>query len=352
MEITPLVALSLAGVRAAKIFMNDPDADPLYLLRLMGFPKSSGHIACVYGENPVDAAEKIVRRCEKSGYIITSITDTRYPALLREIPDPPLVLYSSGEIPRLPIVSIVGTRRSDPLSETVTRRIAYECAEKGLCVASGMAVGIDRAAHLGALETGITIAVLPNGVDKRYPSVNIDVCNRIVRSAVSILLSEFPPGVRCDTWTFVRRNRIISGLSAATAVMKAGLRSGAMITANHALEQGRDVFACGGMPYDDGYAGCQKLIRDGAGILSSSDDLCVACGVVYSADVVDSRLLFNDPVSEKIGYLLNKGMNDIDTISRELSLPVAEVRRVLVSLELDGRVIIRGGKIFPNRGKQ
>jgi len=347
METEPLVALSLAGVRAMKIFMNDPDADPLYLLRLMGFPKSSGHIARVYGDNPVDAAEKIVRRCEKAGYLITRITDSRYPYMLREIPDPPLVLYSSGEIPRLPAVSIVGTRRSDPLSESITRRIASECAGNGLCVTSGMAVGIDRAAHLGALESGTTIAVLPNGVDKRYPAVNSDVCDRIVRSPGSILLSEFPPGVRCDTWTFVRRNRIISGLSAATAVIKAGLRSGALITANLAVEQSRDVFACGGMPYDDGYAGCRKLIRDGAGILSSSGDLLTACGIGQSDG---SRLLFADPTAEKIGYLLNKGVNDIDTISRELSLPVADVRRILVSLELDGRVTIRGGRVFTERG--
>jgi DNA processing protein len=350
-DIHSLVALSLVGAGAAREFAASPNGDPWQTLIGLREKTTSGHIAKVYGSDPFCAASAVIRRCQDNGYAILTLSDELYPELLRQIDDPPLAIYCKGNIPRARMVSIVGTRQSDQASESVARKIALDCARASLCVVSGMALGIDRASHCGALEGGSTVAVLPHGIDIRYPVTNNDLFVQMERSPQSAIISEFPPGIRCYEWTFVRRNRIISGLSRATIVVKAGMKSGAMITARFAADQGRDVFACGGLPFDEGYDGCRKLINDGAMILSHSNEILAFYGLGSEKGAESALPLFpTDETGEKILILLNKGVGDIDTIVRGLSLSASEVRRSLVLLELEGFIRLEGGRVFRTRG--
>ena len=172
-------------------------------------------------------------------------------------------------------MAVVGTRKSDPKSALIARRISHDLSSQGFTVVSGMAVGIDREAHLGALDAGgKTVGVLANGIDIIYPWPNRDLYQAHRSTPGSALVSEYPPGIYvAGQWTFVRRNRIISGLCAGTVVVKAGERSGALITARHAVEQNREVFACAGNSFDEEYAGCHRLVRSGAVLVSSSQDI-------------------------------------------------------------------------------
>jgi len=354
MDILSETAVSLTGSHTVREYLKSGLAAAEFLSHNPSLV-TSAHISVKFGAAPVIAAERILARCERCDVSVIPFSSDGYPALLREILDPPIVLYCKGTIPSSPAVSIVGTRRSDRVSDRIAYRAAEELARAGLCVVSGMAIGIDRSAHLGAIDAGDTVAVLPHGIDLRSPVSNIDLYSRIDeiigRGGHCAVISEFPPGIRCYTWTFVRRNRIISGMSRATLVVKAPLRSGAMITARLAADQGREVFVCGGYAFDDEYAGCQRLIRDGATIFSSTDDILSLYGRGKTPEPDWSPPLFcHDPTGEKILDLLNKGCTDIDTIIRELSLPVSEIRRSLILLELEGFVRVEGGSVCRARG--
>jgi len=350
MDILSETAVSLTGSHSCREYLKT-GGDPSCFLSSNSSLRTASHIAVKYGKHPVEAAEKVLDRCARSGIAVIPFGDDSYPSLLREISDPPVVLYIKGRMPEYPTVSVVGTRRSDRISDRIASRASEDFARAGLCVVSGMALGIDRAAHLGALEYGSTVAVLPHGIDLRSPVTNRDLYTRIESNVKCALISEFPPDIRCYTWTFIRRNRIISGMSRATLVVKAPLHSGAMITARLAADQGREVFACGGYPFDDEYAGCQRLIHDGASIFSSSEDILAVYGRGKTREPEWSPPLFcQDPTGEKIIDCLNKGVCDIDTIIRGLSLPVSEIRRSLILLELEGFVRVAGGSVFRARG--
>jgi DNA protecting protein DprA len=225
------------------------DAVPLYERC-----RVAGHVAAEYGGDPVDVARRIIERAEARFVRIITPVDDAYPQMLACIPDPPLALYCIGRVPRGEMVSIVGTREASIEGIAAAHRLAKDFSSMGITVVSGMARGIDRAAHLGALDGGSgTVGVLAHGIDRRYPFSNDDLFSLMEQSALSSLVSEYPPGVRAGQWTFALRNRIISGLSRAVVVVQAGVRSGAMITARYAAEQGRDVYAVGGFPYDESF---------------------------------------------------------------------------------------------------
>ena len=260
-------------------------------------------------------------------------------------------------------MAVVGTRRADPRSASNARRIARELAVRGYAVVSGMAVGIDREAHLGALdEGGQTVGVLANGIDIVYPWPNRDLYHMIESSPGSALVSEYPPGILAGKWTFVRRNRIISGLCAGTVVVKAGERSGALITARHAMEQNREVFACTGDSFDEEYAGCHRLIRSGAVLVTKPDDIfeelsryagTVRMPLPRGGDNSVGKRQAPEPAEEpgdttlagRVLRLLGSGGLDIDSITREMAASPAEVNEAVVMLELDGR-ITRSGNII------
>ena len=172
------------------------------------------HIAEIYGREPDRASEAIAERCHKKNISVIPFQDERYPSLLREIHRPPLILYARGEISHGRMISIVGTRNSDRLSEEITLKLSSTLSTAGYCIVSGMAYGIDRFAHLGALNSGgRTIGVLPGGIDSIYPYRNRDIYGMIASSEGSSVISEYPPGIKSgQKWTFARRNRIISGI--------------------------------------------------------------------------------------------------------------------------------------------
>jgi len=227
-----------------------------------------------YSGDTDKVSDLIIESCIRKKIRIITIWDSDYPQMLKEIHNPPLVLYSSGNIRESRMISIVGTRNSDVKSEEITRKISGRASLMGFTVVSGMASGIDRNAHLGALTAGGgTIAVLPGGTDMVYPYKNSDIYRMISESQFSGVVSEYPPGIgTAQKWTFARRNRIISGLSEAVIVVQAPLKSGAMITARYAVEQNRDLYVCPGNAFDDNYSGCNELIKQGASLFSDMND--------------------------------------------------------------------------------
>jgi len=223
----------------------------------------------------MDAAERILGDCQRLGLRILTIEDTEYPQRLANIYDPPLLLYVQGRLPLFDdeaAIAVVGTRSCTPYGELSAERLSYQMAKQGALIVSGLAKGVDAAAHRGALRAGgLTAAVIAGGHDIVYPSSSRYLYEDIAVSGV--ILSEYPPGTEHKGRHFPVRNRIISALSLAALVVEAPLRSGAMITAHTALEQGRDVFAVPGPIDAPMSAGCLQLLREGAGIAADSADI-------------------------------------------------------------------------------
>ncbi len=321
-------------------------------------------IAARYSGTPIEAAQKIANACARGEIRVVTLWDADYPPLLREISKPPLVLYCRGALPSRACLSVVGTRGADAASRAIAQRIAGELALAGFTIASGMAVGIDREAHLGALEAGgTTIGVLANGIDVIYPAQNGDLYREILRRPGCALVSEYPPQTRAGKWTFARRNRIISGISAATVIVQAGEKSGALITARYAVEQNRDVYVCAGPAYDARYSGCHELIRGGATLISSAGDILAdilpgqrtkrdAAGATRECAPAASPYPPSPPpcepgsLEEKILLIASKERLDVDSIARMTGAPVAEVREAVSSLELSGAVRMEGNAVL------
>lgn len=204
--------------------------------------------------------------------------DSRYPALLKEIPNPPKKIYILGELPLEPPaggpkIAIVGTRKATGQGRIIAKKLAEKLANLGIIIVSGLAMGIDTAAHEGAVvANGKTIAVLANGLDKIYPAQNENLAGKILELNGAII-SEYEPKTPAYENQFLERNRIVSGLSIATIVIEAPERSGSLVTARLAAEQGREVFVFPGPTNHPNYAGSHKLIRDGARLVGSVEDI-------------------------------------------------------------------------------
>jgi DNA processing protein len=344
---------------------ESPPSDIFKRIQSVSSPGTLEYYRCKYSSVPLIAAAEIIEQCRKKGMSIVTYWDAGYPELLRQIDQPPVVLFYKGIISMSPKISIVGTRNSDKQSSETAYRIAHELVERGFAISSGMALGIDRDAHRGALDAnGSTIAVLANSVDKIYPVHNTDICRRIIESGNSAIVSEYPPGIEAGKWTFVRRNRIVSGMSLGTVVVQAAEKSGALITARFALEQNREVFACTGYPFDASYAGCHKLINNGAILIGSTDDIT---GQLFqlgfqsfksTVQVKEEKYVLlnqekahpaNDeidedysPLAKKILTYLSKGEMAIDSLLRQAGCKAAELQENLIVLELSGKVIRNG----------
>ena len=228
-------------------------------------------IASARSEAAVD--EELAKAEEKAVRIVT-LVDPEYPAVLREIDDPPMALYVRGEQPMDPArtIAVVGTRRGTRYGKMIAGKFSSQLAMRGCIIVSGLAAGIDAAAHQGTLDVGgFTVAVMGCGIDYPYPKRNQPLYERIVETGV--VLSEYPMGSRPAKWTFPQRNRILSGLSRGVVVVQAPERSGALITARCALEQGRDVFAVPGNINALTSAGSNRLIKQGAKLVDSIDDI-------------------------------------------------------------------------------
>jgi DNA processing protein len=256
-----------------------------------------------------------------------------YPPLLAELHDPPAAIHVRGdtEILAEPAVAIVGARSCSSYGARVARELARELARAGVVVVSGLARGIDGEAHRGTLEgSGRTVAVLGCGIDRDYPRSHSELARRIrERGAV---VSEYPPGVEPAPWRFPARNRIIAGLCAATVVVEARERSGALITADFALELGRDVFAVPGEITSALSAGTNDLLRQGAAPLLSAGDVLEALGLEPAV----RQLPPLSPAGSQVLRLLADGARGADDLARASGRTTAEVAAVLIELELAG----------------
>jgi len=294
-----------------------------------------------------DAAEAVLDRIDELGARIVAAGETGYSPLLGHIETAPPLLCVKGvvNIADRPAVAIVGSRNASALGRKFTRQIAAEIAEAGFAIVSGLARGIDTAAHEASLQSG-TAAVLAGGIDVIYPPENEALHSSIARTG--LLVTEMLPGTVPREKHFPRRNRIISGMARAVVVVEAAMRSGSLITARFAAEQGRDVFAVPGSPLDPRAEGCNRLIRDGAGLLTKAADVIDA----LRAAAGPTPLVFREPGpgtasvdSETTGHssavldLLSPSPVDVDDLIRECRLPPAAVIAVLLELELAGRII-------------
>ncbi|MBV1862944.1 MAG: DNA-processing protein DprA [Rhodobacteraceae bacterium] len=278
---------------------------------------------------------------QSKGYHLLCISDPEYPSLLKKIPDAPPILWVVGDLSLLsrPSVSLVGARNASSLGVRMTRLIAHELGEAGYVVTSGLARGIDAAAHEAALKTG-TIAVQASGLDVIYPRENARLHDDIAQSGLR--LSEQPIGLPPQARHFPQRNRIIAGLSTATVVIEGAARSGSLITARDTADLGRDVMAVPGNPLDARAAGCNMLIRDGAMLVRSGKDIIDALQMPelppLKAPNPKPVVVPPEHVAEKILTLLGPNAIPEDMLIRDTGLPAQSVSQHLLSLELEGKI--------------
>jgi len=268
-----------------------------------------------------------------------------YPRLLREISDPPPVLYVKGTMTEEDAwaVAVVGTRRASPYGREVTRRLTSALARSGITIVSGLARGIDAEAHWAALRAGgRTIAVLGCGIDQVYPPEHRKLAEEVI--AHGALVSDYPLGTRPEGSNFPPRNRIISGLSLGVLVTDAGVRSGALITADFAAEQGRDVFAVPGSILARGCAGTNALIRDGAKVVLGPEDILEELNLTMVAEQAEARqVLPADATEAALLARMSDEPTHVDELRQQVGLPIAQVTSTLALMELKGMVRQVGG---------
>jgi len=294
---------------------------------------------------------RMMKNIAENDIDVMTIKDSSYPEELKNIPDPPVVLYYRGKLVKEEIrIAVVGSRRATFYGLDMAKRLSAELAQKGVTVVSGMARGIDSEAHKGALEAGgRTIAVFGCGVDITYPPENVRLKEQIVKSGA--VISEYLPGTPPVPINFPARNRIISGLSRGVVVVEAGEKSGSLITADFALEQGRDVFAIPGNIDSKNSRGTNRLIKDGAKIVTNADDIMEELRIEYknqniieNKDNLKTRLL--DANERTIAQRLAKGVAHIDVIARDCGIDVQLAASILFMLELGGFVEQLPGKYY------
>jgi DNA processing protein len=293
-----------------------------------------------------ERASRALADTTRLGLHLRSCLDTNYPSLLSQIPDPPIVFWHSCDAGLLerPAVAVVGSRRAGPTGLETARRLARDLARAGVVVISGLARGIDAAAHAGALEAGgPTIAVLGSGVDVIYPREHRRLAQDIGQAGG--LVSELPPGTPPLPHHFPLRNRLISGLSKAVVVVEASEKSGSLITARLALEQGRDVLAVPGNVVSGCHRGCHALIKDGARLVENVEDILDeirwtsgdAGRNLASKSRQDNELLSSMRPGEPVS---------VDDLAARTGRPAAAILAELGGLEVDGLVARTGGGLF------
>lgn len=286
----------------------------------------------------------IIRDCQHQDIDLMTFADDDYPSSLRHIHNPPLVLYLKGDRSLIgkQQVAIVGSRNASRAGLEHARAFAAALGECGLLATSGLALGVDGAAHAGALDAGFaTIAVIGNGIDHPYPYRHRTLASRVISDG--LMISEYPPGTDARPAHFPRRNRIISGLSRGILVVEAGLKSGSLITARLALEQGREVFAIPGSIHNPLSRGCHELIRQGAVLVETIDDICNEFASGWSPSVPE-------PVSRKTGMpemnpreiavldALGYDPKSTDDLCSATGLSADQLMQSLLLLELQGLV--------------
>lgn len=325
-----------------------------------------------YAPCPETAALAEVRAAKRLGARMIGLGDPTYPALLAECPDAPPILWALGNASLLdkPAIAMVGTRNASSLGARMARRLAEDLSQAGFVIVSGLARGIDALSHKAALAGG-TVAVLAGGLDVIYPAENTDLAHDIARQGLR--LSEQPFGLDPRARHFPQRNRIVAGLTRAVLVVEAAARSGSLITARNAADYGRDVLAVPGHPMDTRASGCNHLLRDGATLIRSAEDVIEALGPPQPAP--QAELPFRDRPQVARGDIpapgperpwreraaLNARILDRlgpapvaeDQLLRDLKVSASDAASELARLELDGRVTRQpGGLISIAPGQQ
>ena len=289
-----------------------------------------------------------VERLDKAGVSVLTWQDAGYPERLRQIYAPPPVVYLRGSLSGADdwAVAVVGTRRASVYGQEVTRRLAGDLAQSGVTVVSGLARGIDTCAHQAALAAGgRTLAVLGSGVDVIYPRENARLAQSIVENGA--LISEYPLGTQPEATNFPQRNRIISGLSLGTLVVEADTTSGALITADFANEEGREVFAVPGSILTRGSSGTNRLIQQGAKLVTSVQDILEELNLGSVPQQLEMKtLLPENEVEAALLQLLTSEPTHVDDLVRASALPTATVSAALTMMELKGMVRQIGGMSY------
>lgn len=309
--------------------------------------------------NDWDKVDKLLKQTEECGAKVITYRDEAYPALLREIYDPPILLWFKGDPAVLSThgVAVVGTRRSTDYGLKKAEEFATALVQKGLTVVSGLAYGVDASAHKSTLAAGgKTIAVLGSGVDNIYPGKHLDLAKNIWESGGTVI-SEFPPGTNPDAGNFPVRNRIVSGLTLGTLVIESGLEGGSMITARSALDQNREVFAIPHSLDNQNGKGCNAIIKRGWGkLVQDIEDLTVELPVTFSEENLSAikqeakwRSVELDTLCVSICKLLEEEALHIDRMSEKLGLPSYALLPKLLELEMLECVRQTAGKNFELR---
>lgn len=303
----------------------------------------------------LDRASRIIEATDKKGYSVLTIDGDGYPELLKEIFDPPLVLYCAGKSGVLNevAVAIVGARKPTPYGRAVTEKLSEDLASRGVVVVSGMARGIDSMAHTGALRGGKTVAVLGSGLENIYPRENRRLFDKIVETGA--VLTEFPPDSPPLSLHFPLRNRIISGLSLALVVVEASRRSGSLISARLALEQNRDVMAVPGNITSPLSQGTNWLVKTGAKPVESWEDIAEELPSPWREKLLSqkeeekARPEISGPEEEILGRLRPDELTHIDELVDQTAFSVSELLVLLLSLELKELIFQSPGKFFQRR---
>lgn len=292
--------------------------------------------------NPEIEFQKLIEQ----GIKVMTLDDADYPVWLKQIDQPPFLLYYRGNWPTGQTnLGVVGTRRATTYGKAVTQQIVGELAQQQVVIVSGLARGIDTIAHQTTVQQSAkTMAVLGGGLNQLYPAENHQLADQIIQHG-GVVVSEYPPDSPPNTGNFPMRNRIIAGLSQAILVVEADIASGSLITARYALEQGRDVMAIPGPITSQFSKGTHKLIQNGAALVTSASEILDILGVRPLKRTVKTASSLSE-VEKQIVELIAREAIHLDQISRQLAIPSAELSGLLVKLEIYGLVKNIGGGIY------
>ena len=342
------------------------------LVKHFGSPsKIAGHAKCDYLEvkrvNEKLAAElentdleRIMARerdmAMQRDIQIIAITDPEYPAILREIPTPPIVLYVAGKLPTFErSLGVVGSREITSYAKEQTRNISFDAAANGFVIVSGLALGADKCAHRAAIEAnGITVAVIGSGLAKIYPAEHTELAREIIASGGAVI-SEFPMQFPVMSTGFARRNRIIAGLSRGVLITEAGLKSGAMITAEYAQKFNRQLFAVPGRVDNPNVLGCHKLIKEGAELVNNFSDISSKFGMgtlfSYAAKNQEEQKApeFESEEEKLIWQKIDFDGTSFDQLMIQLNIPVGILTANLITLEMRGLIESCGANTYRKR---
>lgn len=305
-------------------------------------PKSLEAFVNFRGKHP-NAPDKLFKFCERHEFNLCSFADEDYPPILKEIYAPPMYFYYRGKLqPHVQRIGIVGSRHNTTYGQNVALEFGEELAAAGLTVVSGAARGIDTFAHRGALKTGRTVAVLGCGIDIAFRSGKKKFLEEIIESGV--VLSEFPPQLPPHAGTFPPRNRIIAGLCKGVVIVEAGKKSGALITSTFAADYGRDVFVVPGKIYSDLSEGCHALIRDGATLIRSVQDVLDEYDI--SVEKIDTPAITLEGVAAKVLEAIpsDKFITEDEILMRVEEISASDLYGIILELEMKNFITEEAGK--------